>query len=97
MLASKPTLCQDSLECREFDAWLFKNLASLPLYIFPSFVDDYYTICLLNGGGRLSLGMYIHIVCCTMWNMAWLGIVLSSPMGSTFTSAVVLGKHTALQ
>ena len=62
MLASKPTLCQDSLECGEFDAWLFKNLASLPLYIFPSFVTDYYNICLvLNGGGRLSLGMYIYI------------------------------------
>ena len=31
-----------------------------------------------------------------LWNMAWLGIVLSSPMGSAFTSAVVLGKHTTL-
>ena len=62
VLASKPTLCQDSLECGEFDAWLFKNLASLPLYIFPSFVTDYYNICLvLNGGGRLSLGMYIYM------------------------------------
>ena len=76
MLASKPTLCQDSLECGEFDAWLFKNLASLPLYIFPSFVTDYYNICLvLNGGGRLSLGMYIYVVivvyaacmCCGIW------------------------------
>ena len=80
MLASKPTLCQDSLECGEFDAWLFKNLASLPLYIFPSFVTDYYNICLvLNGGGRLSLGMYILIymyvvivvyaacMCCGIW------------------------------
>ena len=78
VLASKPTLCQDSLECGEFDAWLFKNLASLPLYIFPSFVTDYYNICLvLNGGGRLSLGMYIYMyvvivvyaacMCCGIW------------------------------
>ena len=77
VLASKPTLCQDSLECREFDAWLFKNLASLPLYIFPSFVDDYSTICLSTKWGWQVKLRYVYTHSSLLYYVVcgiWLGL-----------------------